>query len=81
MEDRQIKGREIMHILDLEFRDNVKTYLSCSPPVLYRKQDGMANADKFPDGSAGSYRGRQGSKKEKKKKKFSCAEPAEDIIK
>lgn len=82
MEDERIK-EEIMHVLDLEFRDNVKAHI-LQPSGLYEKQDKrgktlinsqMEFCRRLPSGQ------RQQKGEKEKKRVFVPAEPAEDIIK
>ena len=82
MEDERIK-EEIMHVLDLEFRDNVKAHI-LQPSGLYEKQDkrGKTLINSQMEFCREATERAKAAKKEKKEKKrvFVPAEPAEDII-
>ena len=83
VEDERIK-EEIMHVLDLEFRDNVKAHI-LQPSGLYEKQDkrGKTLINSQMEFCREATERAKAAKKEKKEKKrvFVPAEPAEDIIK
>lgn len=83
VEDERIK-EEIMHVLDLEFRDNVKAHI-LQPSGLYEKQDkrGKTLINSQMEFCREATERARAAKKEKKEKKrvFVPAEPAEDIIK
>ena len=83
VEDEGIKD-EIKHVLDLEFRDNVKAHI-LKPSGLYEKQDkrGKTLINSQMEFCREATERAKAAKKEKKEKKrvFVPAEPAEDIIK
>ena len=82
VEDERIK-EEIMHVLDLEFRDNVKAHI-LQPSGLYEKQDkrGKTLINSQMEFCREATERAKAAKKEKKEKKrvFVPAEPADDII-
>ena len=83
VEDEGIKD-EIKHVLDLEFRDNVKAHI-LKPSGLYEKQDkrGKTLINSQMEFCLEATERAKAAKKEKKEKKrvFVPAEPAEDIEK
>ena len=83
VEDEGIKD-EIKHVLDLEFRDNVKAHI-LKPSGLYEKQDkrGKTLINSQMEFCREATERAKAAKKEKKEKKrvFVPAEPAQDIIK
>ena len=83
VEDEGIKD-EIKHVLDLEFRDNVKAHILKSSG-LYEKQDkrGKTLINSQMEFCREATERAKAAKKEKKEKKrvFVPAEPAEDIEK
>ncbi len=66
VEDERIKN-EIKHVLDLEFRDNVKAHI-LQPDGTYEKTDKTRKAaDQFPDGILQGGHRESRSVKEKRK--------------
>ena len=81
VEDEAIK-EEILHVLDLEFRDNVKAHI-LQPDGAYEKPDkrGKVLVNSQMEFCREATEHAKAVKKEKKKKKrvFVPAEPAEDV--
>ena len=81
VEDEAIKA-EIMHVLDLEFRDNVKAHI-LKPDGTYEKQNkrGKTLVNSQMEFCREATERAKAAKKEKKEKKrvFIPAEPVEDL--